>query len=268
MSRPTPRRIVAALSAALVVAPLAVAVALVSAPAQAVATTRCSPVSSKYIGGTLIGQDGRDINAQVSLNVVDKYGKGIDMLGCRTSAYTKTIWMNKLLSGDGAPHTAATTRTWRLNRLPANAAKVWIEVWTRTNEGSRCTTCDGVIDTHRYGFVNRRAVPVNRGALKLIAPLHCGIGRGSTGTIQGTLTDKHGNKLSFGSIHAWSQLTPDGSKPLQGWGQAVRKVGYYKIDALASGQDYVIFASYKGVTHKRYHIYVGSCKNVPVRFVV
>ena len=137
MSRPTPRRIVAALSAALVVAPLAVTVALVSAPAQAGATTRCASVSSKYIGGTLYGQDGRDINAQVSLNVVDKYGKGINMLGCRTSLYTKTIWMNKRLSGDGAPHTAATTRTWRLSQLPANAAKVWIEVWTRTNAGSR-----------------------------------------------------------------------------------------------------------------------------------
>jgi hypothetical protein len=268
VSRPTPRRIVAALSAALVAVPLAVAIAVVSAPAQAGATTRCAPVSSKYIGGTLVGQDGRDINAQIGLDVIDKYGKTLDMNGCRHAGYTRSIWMNKRVSGDGAVHTSATTRTWRLSNLPANAVKVWIEVWTRTNLPKPCPTCDGPIDTHRYGFVNRRAVPVNRGALRLMAPLHCGIGRGSTGTIQGTLTDKDGHKVSFGSIHAWSQLTPDGSKPLQGWGQAVRKLGYYKIDALASGQDYVLWATYKGVTHKRYHVYVGSCKNVPVRFVV
>ncbi len=267
VSRPTPRRIFATLIAALVSAPVFVGITVVAAPAEAGATTRCAPVSNKYIGGTLIGQDGRDINAQVSMDVVDKYGKGINMLGCRTAAYSVTVWMNKGLTGDGAPHTAATTRTWRVNRLPANAVKVWIEVWTRTGVDRVCPTCDGSIDTHRYGFVNRRAVPVNHGALRLMAPLHCGIGRGSTGTIQGALTDKRGNKVSFGSIHAWS-TAPDGSKPMQGWGQARRKLGYYVIPTLASGQEYVVWASYKCVSHKLYHIYVGSCKNVPVRFVV
>ncbi|HEY2985875.1 MAG TPA: hypothetical protein VGJ38_17085 [Jatrophihabitantaceae bacterium] len=265
MSRRTPRWTLAAACVALVAAPLLVAVATAT---PAAATTRCSPVSSKYIGGTLIGQDGRDINAQIGLAVVDKYGKILDLNGCRTPAYTVSIWMNKSVSGNGAVHTSATTRSWRLSHLPANAVKVWIEVWTRTNLPKSCASCDGPLDTHRYGFVNRRAIPVNKGTVRLMAPLHCGLGNGSTGTIQGTLTNKNGTKLSFGSIHAWSMLNPDGSKPLQGWGQARRKLGYYVIDALASGQDYVVWASYKGHSYKRYHVMVKACQNVPLRFVV
>jgi len=249
----------------LVAAPLLVSV-VTSAPAGA--TTRCAPVSSKYISGTLIGQDGRDINAQIGLAVVDKYGKTINMSGCRTAGYTRSIWMNKGITGDGAPHTSATTHNWRLSGLPANAVKVWIEVWTRTNRPKPCAACDGPLDTHRYGFVNRRAVLVNHGRLRLMAPLHCGLGNGSTGTIQGALINTHGTKLSFGSIHAWSMLNPDGSKPLQGWGQARRKLGYYVIDALASGQDYVVWASYKGHTYKGSHVMAKSCQNVPLRFVV
>jgi hypothetical protein len=266
VSRRTPRWTLAAACVVLLAAPLLVAVATA---APATAATRCSPVSSKYIGGTLIGQDGRDINAQVSLAVVDKYGKTIDRYGCRTAGYTASIWMNKRVSGNGAVHTSATTRNWRLSGLPRNAVKVWIEVWTRTSTDTPgCAGCDGPLDTHRYGFVNRRTIPVNTGTVRLMAPLHCGIGRGSTGNIQGTLTNKHGTKVSFGSIHAWSMLNPDGSKPLQGWGQAVRKLGYYKIDALASGQDYVIRAHYMGRTYVRYHVPVKNCQATPVRFVV
>jgi hypothetical protein len=266
VSRRSPRWTLAAACATLVAAPLLVAVATA---APAAAATRCSSVSGKYIGGTLIGQDSRDINAQISLAVVDKYGKTINMLGCRTSGYTKTIWMNKSVSGSGAVHTSATTRNWRLSGLPRNAVRVWIEVWTRTSTDTPgCTGCDGPIDTHRYGFVFRRSIPVYTGTVRLMAPLHCGIGRGSTGTIQGTLTNKHGTKLSFGSIHAWSMLNPDGSKPLQGWGQAVRKLGYYKIDTLASGQEYVIRASYMGHTYIRYHVPVKSCQNTFARFIV
>ncbi len=263
MSRRTPRWTLAAACAALVVAPLLVSVAT-SAPAGA--TTRCAPTSSKYIGGTLVGQDNRDINAQIGLNVVDKYGKSINRYGCHGSGYTVSIWMNKGVSGDGVVHTAATTRTWRYT-LPANAVAVWIEVWTRTNLPKSCAACDGPVDTHRYGFVNRRAIRVNTGNVKLIAPLHCGLGRVGTGSIQGTLRDKAGNRVTFHSIYAWSMLRPDGSKPLQGWGEAHQRPGYYVIDALAGEQEYVVWANYHGVTYKRYHVMVHNCQNVPLRFV-
>jgi hypothetical protein len=262
--RLTRRWTLAAACAALVAVPLLVSVAT-SAPAGA--TTRCAPTSSRYIGGTLAGQDGRDINAQIGLSAVDKYGKSINRYGCHGSGYTVSIWMNKGVSGNGVVHTPATTHSWRYS-LPANAVAVWIEVWTRTNTPRSCATCDGPVDTHRYGFVNRRAVHVNTGNVRLIAPLHCGLGRVGTGTIQGTLRDKHGNKVTFSRIYAWSMLSPDGSKPLQGWGQGRQATtGYYKIDALASGQDYVVWATYGGVTHKRYHVKVGDCKNVPLAFL-
>jgi hypothetical protein len=45
------------------------------------------------------------------------------------------------------------------------------------------------------------------------------------------------------------------------------RTGYYKIDNLASGQTYVVRATYHGKTQERRHVAVGSCKNVPLRFV-
>jgi hypothetical protein len=253
-------RSLALAAAALTIAPLLNV--LGSSPASAAV---CSPRTANFIGGTISGQDGRDINAQVSLDVVDRTGAHLDLNGCRTSGYTKTIWMNMNVSGNGVVHTAATRNTWRLDGLPANASSVWIEVWTRTNTPKPCPTCDGPLDTHRYGFVNRRAVKLNTGNVRLLAPLHCKLG-GQTGNIQGTLTNKAGKPVKFDSIYAWSMLTPDGSKPLQGWGAAVQSTGYYVIDTLASGQTYAVWASYRGVTFKRLNVPVKPCGNTPLRF--
>jgi hypothetical protein len=227
------------------------------------ASAACSPVSNKFIGGTLTGQDHRDINGQIGLELKDVHGYTIGMNGCRMSGYSKVVWMNMNTSGDGAVHSTRTTNVWRVNGLPNNAVNAWIEVYTRTNTGKGCPTCDGVLDTHRYGWINRRAVHLLT-SYNLIAPLNCGLG-GNSGNIQGYL--KHnGARVAFDRIYAWSELTPDGSKPLQGWGQGMQANGYYKINNLASGQTYVVQATYHGVTQIRQHIMVNPCKAVPLSF--
>lgn len=225
----------------------------------------CAPASSKYIGGSIAGQDGRAINAQISLDVVDSKGRRIGMNGCLAKGYTRTLWVNTNVSGDGSTATTGVTRRWRLNNLPSNAVAVWIEVWTRTNQPKPCPTCDGPVDTHRYGFVNRRAVKVNNGSVRLLAPLHCAQG-GSSGSIQGYTKLKNGTKVTLSRLYAWSMLTPDGSKPLQGWGAGKWSSGFYRVDNLASGQTYVVWATYNGVTQKRLNVPVRSCRSTPLSF--
>lgn len=226
------------------------------------ASAACAARTSNRTWGTVSGQDHRDINAQVSFDIVDRYDHEIGLDGCRVSGYSKTIWMNMNLSGEGAAHTVHTANKWEIDNLPANAVSVWIEVYTRTNTGRTCGTCDGVIDTHRYGWINRRAVHLNHG-VTLVAPLNCGLG-GTSGSIQGALWSG-GKKVRFDRIYAWSELTPDGSKPLQGWGQGLQPdVGYYKIPNLASGQSYVLQATYHGVTKVFKHIPIHDCKTVPL----
>lgn len=257
--RRSPARLVASIVA--LCASAAGLAVIQAAPASAA----CAAGSSHYLKGTLAGQDHRDINAQISLDIKDRYNNTIDLNGCKTSAYSKTIWMNMKVSGSGVVHSARTTNTWQVSNLPANAVSAWIEVYTRTSLGAKCPTCDGAINTIKYGFINRRAVPLNH-SYTLTAPMSCPYG-GSSGTIQGAVT-AGGRAIKLDRIYAWSELTPDGSKPLQGWGQGMQgRTGYYKIDNLASGQTYVVRATYHGKTQERRHVAVGSCKNVPLRFV-
>ena len=243
---------------------LATGVAVVVAPEGSASATVCAARSANFIGGTISGQDGRAINAQISLNGVDAAGHSIDANGCRTGGYTANLWVNMNVSGDGSTATTGVTRSWMYRGLPSNVVAVWIEVWIRTNTPKPCPTCDGPLDVHRYGFINRRAVKVNS-TLHLLAPLHCGLG-GTTGNIQGALRDAAGHPVVFDSIYAWSMLSPDGSKPLQGWGVATQRLGYYVIDTLASGQSYTVWATYHGVTQKRYYIPVKSCTSLPLPF--
>jgi len=252
-------------SVVLAVAALTVTPAISVLTASTASATVCSPRTSHYLAGTLRGQDGRDINAQISFDLVNTPGNHVDLNGCRVGGYARTLWMNMNVSGDGVIHSARTMSAWRLGDLPANAANAWIEVWTRTNTPKPCPTCDGPVDTHRYGFVNRRAIPVNTSNIRLIAPLNCSLG-GQSGTIQGYLTNRAGQPVKFDAIYAWSMLNPDGSKPLQGWGQATQKVGYYVIGNLASGQNYAVWATYRGVTFRRLNVPVKACGNTPLRF--
>ncbi|MEP7178445.1 MAG: hypothetical protein ABI775_05115, partial [Pseudonocardiales bacterium] len=144
-------------------------VTAIAAPVPASAA--CAATTSHQISGIVAGQDHRDINAQVSFDVVDRAGRHLGPDGCVRAGYYKTIGFNPTLSSRGWARDAVHPNTWVLGGLPANATGVWIELWTRTNTGAKaCPTCAGDLDTSRYGFVNRRNIPIGTRNVRLIAP--------------------------------------------------------------------------------------------------
>ena len=243
-------------------------VTAIAAPVQASAA--CSARTTHSISGLVAGQDHRDINAQISFDVVDRAGHQLGPDGCAHSGYYKTIFVNPTLSSQGWARDAVHPNRWTLGTLPANASGVWIELWTRTNTGPKaCPTCAGKLDTTRYGFVNRRNIPIGSRNVRLIAPLNCRVDGGTSGAVQGWIRNRAGMAVHATSIHAWSELTPDGSKPLQGWGQGVESVnGSYKIDNLASGQNYAVWISAGGRTYKWVHLPVHACRATAVSVTV
>jgi len=264
MKRPSLRRthrlVGAALTVLLLASGLAVSVAM-AGPADA--ATGCAAATGRSISGTILGQDKRYLNVQLSFDVVDRYGHHIGPNGCTISGYYHTGYLNQTTSSQGG---TSGKSTWSLTNLPANATGVWIETWTRGTTGAkRCPLCTGEIDTSRYGFNNRRNIPVGTTGVRLIAPLNCGVAGGTAGNIQGWIRSSSGKPVMASSIHAWSEATPDGSVVSQGWGQGVQIAnGHYKVSNLAAGQRYALWITVNGKTYKRVHLAVANCKAVPV----
>src|SRR5438132_3501169 len=77
-------------SVLLAVAALTVTPAISVLTASTASATVCSPRTSHYLAGTLRGQDGRDINAQISFDLVDTHGNHVDLNGCRVGGYART----------------------------------------------------------------------------------------------------------------------------------------------------------------------------------
>jgi hypothetical protein len=256
---PLRRRVISALSIMSLIAGWMVVTA---ATVPVAASAACATATTHSISGIVMGQDHRDINAQISFDVVDRYGRDLAPGGCRRGGYYKSIFMNPTLSSRGYARNAMHPQKWTLSGLPSNAAGVWIELWTRTNTGAKaCPTCAGKLDTSRYGFVNRRNVRIGSRNVRLVAPLNCGVSGGTSAQIQGWIRTAAGTAVHATSIHAWSELTPDGSLPLQGWGQGREAAnGSYKIDNLAAGQRYAVWISAGGRTYKRVHVAVRACR--------
>lgn len=242
-----------------------------AAVGAASAQTACAGLNAYSISGTIQGQDGAFINAQIGLNAVDRYGNPLTAQGCNSGgAYTTNIFVNTDVSGDGTFTSSGHTKTWSYAGLPSNTASVWVEVYTRTDVGSQCPTCDGSIDTSKYGFVNRRAIPVNTRNLPLTAPLACGLTSngvtGSAGAIVGRFTDSAGD-LVTGSVDAWSQASQSPMPALQGWGEGTYPAsGDYRIPTLAAGQAYAVVGNYAGRSSRVDNVYVGSCGTAEVNF--
>jgi hypothetical protein len=241
-----------------------IVVTAVAAPV--LASAACAAPTTHSISGIVMGQDHRDINAQISFDVVDRLGHDLAPGGCVRAGYYKTIMENPTLSSRGHARNAMHPNTWTLSGLPSNATGVWIELWTRTNTGPKaCPKCAGSLDTSRYGFVNRRNVKIGSKNVRLVAPLNCGLSGGTSGSLQGYIRTAGGTAVRASAIHAWSELTPDGSMPMQGWGQGVEShYGFYKIDNLAAGQKYALWISVGGKTYKRVHVAVRACSATPV----
>lgn len=227
------------------------------------AQAACAAPSSRWVGGTVKGQDGWDVNVQVSISIETANGVQVGMDGCRTTAYAKYVFVNRLLSAEGAPHSSKTVNTWKFTGLPSNAAYVWIENYPRAPGNPQCSTCAGPVDMRKYAKSMRRKVPVNRGDVRLTLPLVCGRG-GRTGKIWGHMTNSKNQPIQPDSIYAWSEA-PDSPTFLMGWGTGAYANGYFSIDKLASDQTYVIWVSKRGYPTKRYYgVRVNYCKTTPL----
>ena len=276
--RPLKRVLLIAALAAGVVAPM-----IQSDPALAA----CAGITGRYISGTVIGQDNRDVNVSIGFDVLDVNKKPINAdrstlgdYGCPKngnhggySVYPKEL--NHFVTFEGVPantlqsNGTRTVRTWRLSDLPSNARYVWIEVYSRGYTGSPCTTCMNPGNVTKYGYANRQLIPVGTGTATgsapnqpLVLPLTCKYG-GKTGTISGNVKTLAGAAYSLKNVYAWT-MNPYNIGPYpQGWGSAtIFSGGNYKVHALASGQKYRMWAiTTTGKTIIVKDVVVNACQN-------
>ena len=227
---------------------------------------------SGAVGGTVEGEDGRFVSAQVSIEIFTSGGQKIGMDGCSMGGgYAATDLVNEksscclILPASGSetsPYHDGTRnwnleKTWRINGLPANAHTVWIETYTKKVGGQPNS------DTSRYGHSIRRPVPVGDLSIDIVQPLRCGISNhgvtGSTGAISGSVYD-NGRRVTASRVSAFATGADDGD----GGGHLSFNVtgthpsGGYKIDALAPGT-YSIFVTASGITRRVDGIRVSDC---------
>ena len=274
---------------------------LASTPAQAA----CASNSGKSISGSVVGQDGRDVNVSIGFDVVDRHGKALDTdprsasYGCaKTGGYSMPqTYLNHFVGPEGAPprernrgwspHDRTrrwttpvmpdgkpTTRDWRLNNLPTNAVGAYIEVYHRGYTGSPCKDANGNYCFNpptltKYGYANSHLVPVGAQAVGIRLPMTCAYG-GSAGSISGTITDPAGRPVKVRSLYAWTEHKWNTAPGLHGWGSARFSAdGSYVIPALASRQSYVLWLTETdGTVHKRTGVSVSDCKTTPLRWQV
>lgn len=257
-------RLLAALAGLPLLATSLLATSLLAAGGVAAASSSCATPGARWTAGSIQGQDGAYINAQIGVQALNGSGQTVSLDGCPTTGYTESVFVNTDVSGQGSTNPSGHTKSWSVS-LPSNATSVWIEVYTRTNTPKPCPTCDGPIDTSRYGFVNRRAMPIDQ-QIPLTAPLHCGLSGGSSGQIAGHFTNSAGY-LVAGSATAWSQVSENPLPTLQGWGESTEPaVGSYLIDTLASDQPYAVWGRIGTVTTRVDQVYVPACGQAQVSF--
>ncbi len=268
------------------VAAAAVGAGILIAP-QAVTTPEaraaCAGNSGRSISGTFYGEDNRDVNVSIGFDVQDSAGRDIDVdptkstYGCVTAGGGYSVYpieYNHYVTGQGAPQRTLmkngqyTTRTWSLRNLPSNASRVWIEVYSRGYTGSPCTTCMNPGDVSKYGYANRHWIPVGATNVPLVLPMNCGSYGGRNGYITGTVKDRYGKPVTLKNIYAWTTYN-NSPVLLQGWGSGRVSSGSYQLVALASRQNYTVWAiTQDGRRFIKYNVPVYDCKSTPVNWVV
>ena len=115
---------------------------------------------TKSLAGTVEGEDGRFISAQVGIELFDSAGRKLKMDGCVMTAggYSVSASVNikpatvpccYILPGSGTTEPTyngyTLSKTWSVSGLPSNAATAWLEVYPKRAGGSPNT------DSSRYG---------------------------------------------------------------------------------------------------------------------
>lgn len=273
----------------------------VASPAQAA----CATNTGKSISGTVVGQDGRDVNASIGIDLVDAAGRGINGgtpgsagYGCaKTGGYSvpqtyvnhfvgplgreprtntrafdpvsRALRHRPELMPDGKPF----TRSWRIDNVPSNAVGAYIEVYHRGYEGSPCRDSQGNYcfnpENHRkYGNANEHIVPVGTTGLQIRLPTTCAY-QGSAGALTGRTVDAAGRPVGVKAVYAFTEAKWNGAPAFHGWGIAtLASGGTFSVPALASGQTYVLLVTRtNGTVVRRGGVRVDSCRttNIDVR---
>jgi hypothetical protein len=211
----------------------------------------CAPLS-KTVTGTLLGMDRRYADAMIDMDIQDAYGRTIDGNGCvGSSGYGLSVHLNYTVPASGAsPGTdaaAGAVSRWSV-RLPADAAKVYIEVYPQ--HPSSHPRYGGTDESH-YGMTERPGLHLasgTTGPVRLALPVASCAAPHGAGTLAGTFLS-HGRVVRGVRVSAFSQASPP-SDPLTqgplGFGIWNGSAGSYRIPLLASGsgkgQPYVLIA--------------------------
>jgi len=240
------RRLPAALACLAVLGGLLAA----AAPAQAAGRT---------VTGTILGSDGRAVDAFLGFDLKDSSGRTIDKNGCLATrcglhGYGITLRVNANLGADGAADRTGWATTWS-TPVPANTASIYLEVYPFA--AGRY----GHTDESRYGHSYRRNLRIPYGArINLRLPQVCATG-GTTGSIGGPAT-LGGAATTLKRVGAWSLAADNnGPTPVLGWNIGTATNGSYMIGSLAAGQKYQVIATASNGQVKRYYqVAVASCR--------
>lgn len=297
----------AGLGLALVALLLPVSAPLSESGAGSRAAAACASNTGRSITGTVMGEDGRDVNVSIGYDLVDVNGRALNAdpnsasYGCaKTGGYSVAqTYLNHFVGPEGvAPvertrgwspaHRASSKqagpvimrdgtpvrRDWKLANIPSNAVGAYIEVYHRGYQGSPCRDsagnyCFNPPTLTKYGYANKHLVPVGTQNLPIRLPMTCAYG-GRAGSISGNITNAAGQPVALQSLYAWTEAKWNAAPFIHGWGSArFSGTGSYTVPSLASGQNYTIWATTKdGRTIKRTGVPVGACKATTVNFRV
>jgi hypothetical protein len=255
MPRPARRAVV--LAWVLTLAWLGWAVPAADAQEPTVAEDPEQPCSTgtRSISGTVTGEDGRFVSAQVSFELFDASGQLVDMDGCprRSAAYPATTLVNNrgtccfVLPAAGSESTpfegVDLSTSWTLTGIPDNVAQIWVETYTKRAGGQPNSS------TERYGHSIRR-VPFAEGdvsGIDIVQPLRCGLSgggvSGSTGALTGAVY-RDGQLVTPTRVSAFSTVPDDGNggAHLSFNVLGTHPTGRFLVDALAPGT-YTIFVT-------------------------
>jgi hypothetical protein len=234
-----------------VLATLAIAAGLLTlaAPAEAART----------VTGTILGSDGRAVDAFLGFDLKNSSGQTIDKNGCLATrcglhGYGITLRLNGDVPATGAADRTGHATQWTIT-VPSAATRVFIEVYP-FSPGTY-----GKTDESRYGHSYRRNVAIPYPArINVRLPLICSQG-GTTGAIAGRAT-VGGSGATLKRVATWSLgADNNGPSPILGWNVGTSAPGTFTIPNLPAGQKYQVLATSPSGAMKRYYdVQVNSCR--------
>ena len=237
-------------------------------------STSCQPLT-KTITGTILGMDRRLVNAMIQMDIQDASGHAIDGNGCNGSAgYGLGVHVNYTVPAGGAvagtPDATDAVTAWSVT-LPANAAKVYIEVYPQKKSSQPQY---GGTDKSRYGFAERPALKLGAGTtgpVKLALPDGTCSQPHAAGTLAGRFLS-HGGAVHGVRVSVFSEGSPPSDPLVQGplgFGIWNGNATGYRIPLLASGsgkgQPYTVIARLADGRSKTFAMKAGGKVKAGVR---